>query len=427
MDVLWHPVPLDYYGQTFQASRSIVGIGLHDTETDTLAAPHAGGSWTYEIDRAGSVHGYVPEADIAYHVKAWGTDPSINKWRPAWLPLSRPWGASATNCWTLGIELVSSKKYRDQGRPYTQAQYRALQLLVLDLRARYGPLPIFGHGHVQSDRRDPLWFDWATVLPVLPEIDALMPLDGAVRAAPLLGGYAFAERQSDGVYHPGVDLNAGSSGDADLGAPVRTPADVIVRKVLPWDGHTTGFGNHVWLEATDGHWLHLCHLHTLACQEGERLSRRTLVGTCGKTGNWQFAHTHWEVLYQQPTSWTQWPTGWSKDRVLAEYMDPFAYLAATWPGAEETGEDTPEMEEPVLNDAELAHKLQAKLWGNYFSDATVDFAIPTRWRAEFRKGNQLGRPVGPETDVPDVTGAVFQEFDSGKVIVYRDGRTSLIG
>ena len=429
MNVTWHPVPLDFYGQTYQASRILAGIGLHDTETDDLAAPHAAGSWTYELARDGAVHGYVPEADIAYHVKAWGSDPTVNKWRPAWLPLSRPWDASATNCWTLGIELVSSLKYRQQGRPYTLAQYRSLQNLLLELRAKYGPLPLFGHGHVQSDRRDPLWLDWAQVLPVLPEIDALMPLEGASRANPLLGGYAFAERQADGTIHPAADLNAGTGGDADLGAPVRSPADAIVRAVLPWDGHTTGFGNHVWMEAIDGHWLHLCHLHTLACQEGERVARRAMVGTCGKTGNWQWAHTHWEVLYQQPASWTQWPTGWSKDRVLAAYMDPFAYLAATWPDATETGEGLPEMEEPLLNDAELAWKLQADLWGEHFNPAAVDFAIPTRWRAEFRRGNQLGRPVGPETPVPDVPGAVYQEFYGCKVIVYRDSenRTSLVG
>jgi murein DD-endopeptidase MepM/ murein hydrolase activator NlpD len=283
-----------------------------------------------------------------------------------------------------------------------------------------------GHGHVQADRSDPVWADWATVLPVLPELDALMPLEGASRVAPLLGGYAFAEHQSNGVYHPAVDLNAGGSGDADLGKPVRTPTDGVVRAVLPWDGFSAGFGNHVWLEATDGHWLHLAHLHTLACHEGERLARGALVGTCGKTGNWQWAHTHWEVTYAKPSSWMQWPTGWSKDRVLAAYMDPFAYLAATWPAPSETGEGNPEMEEPVLSDAELAHKAQAQEWGEFYpGDAAIDFAIPARWRAELRQGRQLGKPLGPEEDIPDVPGARSQAFQFGR-IYYRDGRTTLI-
>jgi hypothetical protein len=57
----------------------------------------------------------------------------------------------------------------------------------------------------------------------------------------------------------------------------------------------------------------------------------------------------------------------------------------------------------------------------------VDFAIPKRWRAEFRLGNQLGRPRGPEVDVPDVPGARQQEFEDGVVVIYRDGKTSLVG
>jgi len=415
-------VPTPFFTPTFQASRPLAGIALHSTETDDPARCHAGGSWHYQVLRDGTVEAHVAEGDVAWGVRA------TDRWHPAWLPHSRPWEASAANCWCVSIELVSSQKWRQQGRPYTQAQYRALQALLLDLRARYGPLPVFGHGHVQSDRSDPVWFDWATVLPVLPETDAVMPLEGASRANPLLGGYGFAEKQGDGVWHPGVDLNAGAGGDADLGKPVRAPTDCVVRRVLPWDRLTTGFGNHVWLEATDGHWLHLAHLHAIACREGERLPRRALLGTCGKTGNWQWAHTHWEVTYAKPASWTQWPTGWSKDRVLDVYMDPFAYLAATWPGAAETGEDTPEMEEPVLNDAELEHEARAQVWREFYAEGTSDFAIPKRWKAELRSGRDLGSPLGPEEDLR--SGGKMQVFQRGTIFAREtEGgwKTSLVG
>ena len=429
VDVLWHPVPADYYGQTFQADRPLAGIGIHDTETDTPAAPHAAGSWHYEIDRAGKVHGYVPEADVAYHVKAWGTDPTINKWRPPWLPLSRPWNASATNCWTLGVELVSSQKWRNQGTPYTLAQYRSLQGLLLDLRERYGPLPVFGHGHVQSDRADPKWFDWAAVLAVLPETDAIMPLVGAQRSSPLAGGYAFCELTQDGVYHPGVDLNVGG-GDADLGLPVRAPAECVVRFTERWDGRTKGEGTHVWAEAATGHWFHWDHLSRLDVTAGTVLARGATLGACGKSGGWLWSHLHWEVAYAKPSTWWQWTRGWSKDRVLQTYMDPFAYLCAVWPAPGDGGEENPEMEDPVLNDAELTWKLTPDLWGEHFNPETIEWAIPVRWRAEYRRGNQLGRPLGPEHGVPDVPEATVQHFERGSIVARKvDGawRTSLVG
>jgi hypothetical protein len=84
------------------------------------------------------------------------------------------------------------------------------------------------------------------------------------------------------------------------------------------------------------------------------------------------------------------------------------------------------LDEPVLEDAELAHKLMPEVWGEFFDPAAVDHAIPQRWRYEYRRRNQLGKPLGPEKDVPDVPGARYQDFERGQ-IVYRNGRTSLNG
>lgn len=410
-----------YYTETYLTWRQPAGLVLHSTESPGLPEPWPGGSWHDLEDRQGMVRRVIDYADVAWHVKAWGSDPSVNRWRPPWLPLTQPWDASATNCHTIGLEIHSNQTYRNQGTPYTKAQYAGLQQWLLDRRAEFGPLPVVGHGHVQSDKGDPTWLDWAAVIAVLPEVDRWMPLEGATRSDPLEGGYAFAEYTAAGTYHPGVDLNAGPGGDSDLGLPVRTPMDGIVRFV-GYDA--VGYGNHLWLESDTGHWLHFCHLQLPPfAAVGSRLERGARFGYCGKSGGWPWAHVHWEVLYAKPASWSQWVTGWTKDRVLSVYMDPFAYLAATWPDAGQIGEP---MEEPLLNNAELAHKQMAEEWGEYFpGDAAVDFAIPSRWRAELRQGNQLGRPLGPETDVPDVPGAVYQRFERGN-IYYRDGKTSLI-
>jgi hypothetical protein len=413
-NVVWHPVPAGYYTATGFAFRPASGVVLHDTETEVLAAPHAGGSWHYEVARDGVVHGYVPEADVAHHVAR------CDRWWPSWLPHASPWAVSPANAHTIGIELVSSQKWRNQGLPYTRAQYRALQALLLDLRSRYGGLPVVGHGHVQADRSDPVWLDWQAVLEVTPEV--ALPLQDARRSDPLLGGYGFAQ-WTGSVFHCAVDLNAGLGGDADLGKPVRTPVAAVVAAVLPWDGYTTGEGNHVWLKADDGHWLHLDHLQEIRCREGDVLARGAEVGACGKTGNWPWAHCHWEVLYDKPAAgWWQWPVGWSKARVLEAYMDPFAYLTATWPTTTGGGGGT--VDEPVLSDAELEHEYRPLVWGALYDGAASDFAVPQRWKAEVRLGNDLGKPLGPEADLR--SGGKVQFFERGPIF-YKGGKTSLVG
>jgi murein DD-endopeptidase MepM/ murein hydrolase activator NlpD len=413
VDVVERSTP--FFTDTGFAVRPVSGVVLHDTETDDYVEPHAAGSWHYEIDRQGTVYRFVAEADVAWHVRA------TDKWHPLWLPRSSPWEVSPANAHTIGVELVSSQKWRNQGRPYTAAQYRSLQALLLDLRTRYGALPVVGHGHVQADRSDPVWLDWAVVLAVTPEAD--LALADAQRSDPLQGGYAFAQ-WTGSVFHPGVDLNSGAGGDADLGKPVHAPVDAVVAAVLPWDGATKGEGNHVWLKADDGHWLHVDHLQAFRCTEGDVLKRGALIGTCGKTGGWDWAHVHWEVLYNRPAAgWWQWPAGWSKARMLAEYMDPFAYLTATWPTGT-TGGGGGTVDEPVLSDAELEHEYRPLVWGALYDAGASGFAVPSRWKAEVRLGNDLGKPLGPEEDLR--SGGKVQFFERGPIF-YKSGKTSLVG
>lgn len=407
-----------YRTETGLTFRQPAGIALHSTEAPDLPNPSPNSSWHDLLGRRGELIHAVDFADVAWHVKAWGSDPTINRWRPSWLPLTRPWDASATNCHTIGLEIHSNQTYRDQGVPYTQAQYRALQQWLLDRRDEFGPLPIVGHTHLQTDKHDPWWLDWQQVIAVLPEVDRWMPLEDAKRSDPLQGGYAFTQ-WTGSVFHPGVDLNAGSGGDADLGKPIRTPVAGVVQAVR-FD--PAGYGNHLWLEAETGHWLHFCHLRDSPTPlEGEWLKRGAVVDRCGKSGGWPWAHLHWEVLFAKPNGWSQWPVGWSKTRVLDTYLDPFAYLAATWPDA---GQQGPIMETPILSDDELEQEARRVLWGAFYIEGTADFAIPKRWKAELRLGNDLGAPLTGEQSLPG--GAVVQRFERG-AIYYRSGKTTLIG
>lgn len=86
--------------------------------------------------------------------------------------------------------------------------------------------------------------------------------------------------------------------------------------------------------------------------------------------------------------------------------------------------EVPVMETPVLSDAELEHEVRPTLWGALYVPGTVDFAIPARWRAELRKGNNLGAPLNGEELLP--SGGTLQRFERG-VIFYKNGATSLSG
>jgi outer membrane murein-binding lipoprotein Lpp len=149
----WTPFFTDTAGDN-PPGRLIAGIVIHDTEGHAKVDPHQEGSWHYEIDRSGEIYQFVDEEDIAWHVRA------CDRWWPDWLPHWGNYDLSRMNEWSIGIELVSDATYRAAGEPYTDAQYTALAALIRDLFARRGVLPIVGHGQVQTDRSDPVAFDW---------------------------------------------------------------------------------------------------------------------------------------------------------------------------------------------------------------------------------------------------------------------------
>lgn len=404
MDQIIHS-PTPYQTETGLRERPIRGIVFHSTETDVLVPPRDA-SWHVEIDRDGVLHRYVGDMDVAWHVRA------TDRWHPFWLPRLRVWDASAANCWTLGVELVSSQKYRNQGTPYTQKQYASLRLLIAEWRRRYGPLPLVGHGMLQADRTDPVRLDWRQLRDPL----SLWPLTGTASVDATQGGYEYSQWTGD-TYHPGIDLNAGGACDADAGAPVVAPVGMTVRYV---GYHVTstgrGFGNHVWAEADTGHWLHFCHLQRPpSCRAGDHLPRATVFGLCGKTAGWGCSHVHFEVTPARPGTWDQWPQSWTKAAVEAVYLDPFAYLAAVAVAAD------PQEEEPmpILTDAQLV-AVQTGAWGEY--PLNPDFAIPKAWRVEVQAGRHPGRPVTGEQPVPDGSGAAVQFFESGRFAAYVPGQ-----
>jgi hypothetical protein len=146
--------------------RPVTGIFLHNTESaGPLRVDQSQGSWQWLIDHDedGTLYCDVSEEHAAWGVFATGhSAESIakTKWRPPWLVRCPDDGVSDANYCAIHIELVSYQGYRDAGIPYTRGQYVTLVDLIRDIFSRHGVLPIVGHGQVQTDRSDPVQFNW---------------------------------------------------------------------------------------------------------------------------------------------------------------------------------------------------------------------------------------------------------------------------
>lgn len=161
LDFIDRPVTVNY---SVYPDRPIVGGFLHDTESlGPLRVDQSLGSWHWLIDRDGTIYCDVSEENAAWGVFATGhTSESIAKtrWYPPWLFRCPDSGVSDANYSGIHIEVVSHQQYRDQGVPFTDAQYESLALLIPDIHSRHSSIPWTGHGQVQTDRSDPVGLDW---------------------------------------------------------------------------------------------------------------------------------------------------------------------------------------------------------------------------------------------------------------------------
>ena len=156
----------------------------------------------------------------------------------------------------------------------------------------------------------------------------MYPLDQCEDGDVLDGGYAFGQ-WTGAAWHPGLDLNSGVGGNADAGLAVRSCEPATVHFLQYWNNVTKGEGNHLWLKGDwSGKWIHHDHLLSFAGGIGVdvRVGRGTILGFCGRTGGWPYAHDHFEVSFDKPQSWWQWTKGWTKAQMLAAYQDPHIYV-----------------------------------------------------------------------------------------------------
>jgi hypothetical protein len=262
------------------------------------------------------------------------------------------------------------------------------------------------------------------------------PLQGVNPADVLQGGYAFLDVTDGGAtLHPGADLNSGGSCNADEGLLVVAPLAGTVRAVLPWDGSSSGEGNHVWVELDDPclpgpTWLHVDHLFDIACAVGQQLLPGEPIGLAGRSGGWECAHLHTELLTGPPhDGWFQWPYGWSRAQVEAAYWPPLAWWqAATALVLAEGHEPIPPEVVEAMNDWELTNYVLAQLYEWAQLPFDPESGMAKTWVAALRAGVYARRPRTDARPYGEGDGTGWwAEFDQRVLIYNRDGTMSWNG
>jgi len=269
------------------------------------------------------------------------------------------------------------------------------------------------------------------------------PLQGLNPNNILMGGYGWLSLTDGGAtYHPGLDLNSGGSCNDDEGALVVAPLAGVVRQCLYWNGVTAGEGNHVWVEVDDPcgpgpTWCHTDHLLSITVANGQRLAPGEPIGTCGRSGGWDCAHAHTELLksYPQQGYW-QWPYGWPRSQVEAAYWSPSTWwAAATALVLAEGQQPVPPEAVEAMSDWELTNYVLAQLYEWTNAGRRPEDAIPFNpegglaktWVAAVRAGHYPGRPRTDERPYGDPRAGVWAEFDYGVLIWRNDGTASWTG
>lgn len=267
------------------------------------------------------------------------------------------------------------------------------------------------------------------------------PLQGLNPNNILMGGYGWLSGTDyvNGVpqtLHPGLDLNSGQSCNDDEGAAIVAPLAGIVRATLFWNGSSLGEGNHVWVELDDAclpgpTWWHTDHLLDIVCGVGQRLNPGDPIGLCGRSGGWDCAHGHTELLTSAPRDgWYTWPYGWSRAQVEAQYYDPSAWWSAASALVLAEGQQPiPPETVMLLEDWQVKGWILSTLYEWAGIEYNPDSGTAQAWVDFLRKGTYLGRPrTGERAYGSGDQAGVWQEYDYG-CLFYRlsDGQSSITG
>lgn len=102
-------------------------------------------------------------------------------------------------------------------------------------------------------------------------------------------------------WHTGIDMVC----DNDT---IYGTCDGTVTKI-GWD---KSYGNYITVKAPDGKYHWFCHLSSITCTEGQKISRTAKIGVIGNTGNSTGKHLHFEIR--------------NSSNKYADNSDPAAYM-----------------------------------------------------------------------------------------------------
>jgi hypothetical protein len=251
-----------------------------------------------------------------------------------------------------------------------------------------------------------------------------VPLQYVDPLDPLQGGYGYGDPcDNQMTYHPGADLNSGGQCDSDLGMEVVASVGGVVLAVCPWDGYSSGEGNHLWVyydapECIEPAWGHFDHLRDFAVSEGQRFGAGQRLGHAGKTGNWQCTHLHLELLRQAPSSWYQWPYGWSLGAVQGAYFSPRWWFEETVlkAGGQQGGDDVRTTTTPEEREAIRPYFEQLGIAVN------MDTALMQKACLAYYRDESRGPAMSDEYPQGE-QGYVRQAFTAGTAEYHPDGTT----
>lgn len=136
-------------------------------------------------------------------------------------------------------------------------------------------------------------------------------------------GYKFKQIIKDGrTLHPGTDLNAGNSANADFNLPIKAPfaGEVIFRT------KTKGWGNLIVIYSYAlNRWTRMAHMNKVFVNVGDVVAIGEEIGTVGKTGTFS-SHLHWEIIKKQLLKWTEYTRGWNQKKIDEYFEDPLLWL-----------------------------------------------------------------------------------------------------
>lgn len=172
----------------------------------------------------------------------------------------------------------------------------------------------------------------------------MFPQIDATESNPLMGGFGYLEDNRSGCFHPGVDFNSGSGGNADCGSSV---VAITTQSLQAHIVDVSGFGIHQWWLLEEGpaagSWAHYCHLSSVNFTEPGTIAHRgEPIAAVGRTGGWDFCHLHFEIKREAPPmkmsgvtmsrNWGYWPKGQSREEVASQYLDPIevAHAYNSW-------------------------------------------------------------------------------------------------